>query len=80
MIDLHNTASRPLKGMHHHDFAVLGQFCVKIMTKFLYLLLQKNLLGKTKRKISNKLYHGELTIIILITRLIYCNSGQAASV
>ena len=52
-----------LKGLHHDDFAILGQFCVKIITKCLYLYTKCSC--KTMRKISHEFYQGELTIIIL---------------
>ena len=51
-----------LKGLHHDDFAILGQFCAKIITKCLYLYTKCSC--KTMRKISNEFYQGELTIII----------------
>ena len=43
------------------DFAVLGQFCAKIITWGLYSYTKCSC--KTKRKISNEFYQQELTII-----------------
>ena len=51
-----------LKGLCHGDFAILGQFCTKIITKCLYLYTKYSC--KTMRKMSNEFYEGQLTIII----------------
>ena len=52
-----------LKGLRHEDFAILGQFCAKIITKCLYPYTKCSC--KIIRMISNELYQGELTIIIV---------------
>ena len=49
---------RYLKGLRHQDFAVLGQFCAKIITKGLCSYTKGSC--KTKRKISDEFYQGEL--------------------
>ena len=54
-----------LKGLRHEDFAVLGQFCAKIITVGAFRHPQNAAL-KTMRKISNEFYQGELTIIIIL--------------
>ena len=53
------------KGLRHEDFAVLGQFCAKIITYCLYRTSTK-CSSETIRKISNELYQGELIIIIIL--------------
>ena len=55
---------RDLKGLRHEDFAVLGQFCAKIITYCLYPNTKCSC--ETIRKISNEFYQGELTIIIIL--------------
>ena len=53
-----------LKGLRHEDFASLGQFGAKIITKCLYSYTKcccNNL-----KKLSNEFYQGELTIIIFL--------------
>ena len=55
-------ASLDLKGLRHEDVAILGQFCAKILTKYLYSYTKCSC--KIIRMISNERYQGELTIII----------------
>ena len=50
-----------LKGLCHEDFAILGQFCAKIITWCLYSYTKCSC--ETMRKISNEFYQGEPTII-----------------
>ena len=60
IIDYHAPFDRGLKELRHEDFAVLGQFCAKIIT---YCLLPYTKCSfKTKRKISSEFHQEELTI------------------
>ena len=53
-----------LKRLRHDNFAVSGQFCVKIITYFLYSYTKCSC--KTTRKISNEFCQRELTIIFIV--------------
>jgi len=54
-----------LKGLRHEDFAILGEFCAKIITILVPLLNSYTKCScKIIRKISNEFYQGELTNIV----------------
>ena len=53
-----------LKGLRHKDFAVIGQFCGKIITCYLYTYTKCSC--QAIRKISNEFYQGELAMIIIM--------------
>ena len=58
------TVPEVLKGLCQDDFAILGQFFAKLITKCLFSYTICSY--KTMRRIKNIFYQGELTIVTLL--------------